>query len=143
MVKWEYQEGHYKASEVGFILAEEGQQGWEAYHIRQGTDFHTRVYFKRPIEEEPEYRETNIFPEPDRVVINESGEAVHPIRAQAAGVYMGAIFIRKDGWSLGAHPSLMDVAESLWPDEWLVVIHKTTIMSYETYKQQRAKGFIP
>jgi len=144
MVKWEYKQQtlSHEDEDPDDVMAILGDDGWEIYQI--AWDPFT-VLCKRPVEEEPDpdERPIQVFPTPDRVVVDEHGQAAPPQHAQAAGVYMGAIFIRKDGWSLGAHPSLMDVAESLWPDEWLVVIHKTTIMSYETYKQQRAKGFIP
>lgn len=136
MAKWEYitkQLNPFK--DVGDVYTEMGDEGWEAWH--QDMDY---VYFKRPIEEEAEYTPTNIFPEPDRVVINDQGESVPGWKAHLSGVYMGAIFIRDDGWSLGAHPNDVDVAESLWPDKWVAVMVKTTIMSYETYKQQKAEG---
>lgn len=136
MTKWEYIK-HVPDTGIKSI-ANMGQEGWEAWHRDKN-----HVYFKRPIEEEATDEVlTNIFPEPDRIVVNDQGEAWPPIRARAAGVYMGAIFIRKDGWSLGAPRQFMDVAESLWADEWLVVICKTDIMPYEVYKQQKAKGFI-
>lgn len=136
MVKWEYTWAACDTSHIGdmrVLLQEMGEQGWEAWDRTVQL-----VFFKRPIEEE-----TDIFPRPYRVVVNDQGEAWSYARALSAGICTSVIFIRKDGWSLGAPKQFMDVAESLWADEWLVVICKTDIMPYEVYKQRRKEGFVP
>lgn len=142
MVKWEYTWAACDTSHIGdtrVLLQDMGEQGWEAWDRNSQL-----VFFKRPIEEETSDEVlTNIFPKPDKVVVNDQGEGWPPTRARAAGVYVGTIFIRKDGWSLGAPKQFMDVAESLWADEWLVVICGTEIMPYKVYKQRRKEGFIP
>lgn len=58
---------------------------------------------------------------PDRVVIDRNGKAAKPKRAQIEhGVEPDIIFVRKDGWSLGAPAHLEEVAWTMWPDqmEW-------------------------
>jgi hypothetical protein len=57
---------------------------------------------------------------PDRVVVGQSGEATTPQRAREEyRVVPTVIFIRKDGWSLGAPEQFRRVAASLWTDEWV------------------------
>lgn len=57
---------------------------------------------------------------PDRVVIDQSGEATTPQRAREEyHVVPTVIFIRKDGWSLGAPEQFKRVAESLWLGDWV------------------------
>ncbi|HEX9504247.1 MAG TPA: hypothetical protein VF974_08105 [Patescibacteria group bacterium] len=56
---------------------------------------------------------------PDRVVINTEAEAVNSSYAhQHYGVLPDVIFIRNDGWSLGAPDWLETVAYELWTEEW-------------------------
>lgn len=63
---------------------------------------------------------------PTRVVINDAGEAVDPKRAaRDHNIEPTIIFIRKDGWSLGAPDGLIEVARQIWDDEWEIVIQKT------------------
>jgi hypothetical protein len=59
---------------------------------------------------------------PTRVVINTEGEAVPPERAEETGIIWDVIYIRNDGWSLGASKELSTVAYNLWPKEWVAVI---------------------
>ncbi len=73
------------------------------------------------------------MPTPFRVVINDQGYAVSPEEAKADGVIPDIIFIRDDGWSLGAPALLTDVAESLWKDKWVAVIWHDKIVSYDDY----------
>jgi hypothetical protein len=61
----------------------------------------------------------------DRVVINEQGEAVGPHKAQyQMGIVVEVVFIRKDGWTLGAPKELESVAHKLWADEWIGLVRK-------------------
>lgn len=57
---------------------------------------------------------------PDGVVINVHGEATSSRRASRDHeVEPDVIFIRDDGWSLGAPHHLEDVAYKTWSDKWL------------------------
>jgi len=56
---------------------------------------------------------------PDRVVVDAEGTAMSWKRAAERGIFADAIFIRDDGWSLGAPTELAEVAYSLWPREWV------------------------
>jgi len=74
---------------------------------------------------------------PDRVVINEHGEATEPQSALCDhGVSAEVIFIRDDCWCLGAPSYLKSVAEGLWADEWIGVYdpRKREVLSYDEYK---------
>lgn len=59
---------------------------------------------------------------PTRVLINAKGEGVPPERAVERGITWDVIYIRYDGWSLGASDDLATVAHSLWKKEWVAVI---------------------
>ena len=62
---------------------------------------------------------------PDRVVINVSGEAVSSLRARRDyNIRPDIIFIRDDGWSLGAPLRFESVAEALWHDKWIGTLRK-------------------
>jgi len=56
---------------------------------------------------------------PTRVVVNAEGEAVAPNRAPRPA---DLVFVRDDGWSLGAPKDLIGVAEQMWADSWVAVI---------------------
>jgi len=57
---------------------------------------------------------------PDRVVINDEGEALPWSRAhQIHNILPDVIFVRKDGWCLGAPISLEKTAFKMWADEWV------------------------
>lgn len=61
---------------------------------------------------------------PHRVVINDEGEAV-PQRAEAAkGITVDVVFIREDGWTLGAANALAGVAEDQWSDRWIAFMRR-------------------
>lgn len=58
--------------------------------------------------------------EPDRVVVDEYGTAVSPENAKKRyGIDWRVIFIRNDGWSLGAPLFLERVAYEMWKDQWV------------------------
>lgn len=62
---------------------------------------------------------------PDRVVISSDGVAVTPARARHIhNIEFDVVFLRKDGWSLGAPRHLKKVAEDLWIDEWVGMLVK-------------------
>jgi hypothetical protein len=61
---------------------------------------------------------------PSRVMINPN-EAVNSRRAREEhGVTPTVIFIRNDGWSLGANESLERAAYMMWPNEWAAYLRK-------------------
>ena len=62
---------------------------------------------------------------PDRVVISEEGEMVHwKVARDNHGIFPDVVFIRNDGWTLGAPAPLEDVARKLWEHDWLGLIRK-------------------
>lgn len=61
---------------------------------------------------------------PTRVVINADGEAVPWPRAHQKGIFADIIFIRRDGWSLGAPAHLEEIAYRMWRDEWVGFIRR-------------------
>ena len=55
----------------------------------------------------------------DRVVVDMSGTAVRPDTAFIGyGIITEVMFIRDDGWVLGAPFEYESAAESLWRDHW-------------------------
>jgi len=60
---------------------------------------------------------------PTRVVISEDGSAVSPKRAKEAyRITPDVVFIRDDGWSLGAPKRFADIAEAIWENKWRGVL---------------------
>lgn len=57
-----------------------------------------------------------------RTVINDEGEAIRPFRAREMGLGPEVVFVRKDGWMLGATHVLSDVAYNMWKDEWIAKV---------------------
>ena len=54
----------------------------------------------------------------ERVLLNKKGTAVTPERAQDLGVKADILFIRNDGFALGAQARLHFEAYSFWPKSW-------------------------
>lgn len=62
---------------------------------------------------------------PTRVVINSGGETKSSLRARKEdNIVPDVIFVRHDGWSLGAPRGLVSEAESKWPGDWVMVIYR-------------------
>jgi hypothetical protein len=60
---------------------------------------------------------------PDRVVISHTGEATTPQRALTEhGLSSDVVFVRNDGWMLGATADLCGTAYYMWKDEWFGVM---------------------
>ncbi len=60
---------------------------------------------------------------PKRVVINASGEATIPLRASREhGIVSVVVFLRNDGWTLGAPEHLRGCAQVMWADSWIAVM---------------------
>lgn len=51
-------------------------------------------------------------------------EALSSKRARDVGVVPDVIFIRNDGWSLGAPKRLESAAHRLWADEWIGFVRR-------------------
>ena len=74
---------------------------------------------------------------PDRVMIN-SEEGVPSRRARDEhNVNATIIFIRDDGWSLGAPPEFEADAYRMWADKWVAFMHRpeTEPTPISEYKQ--------
>lgn len=56
---------------------------------------------------------------PTRVLLNVHGQAGGPEHYPTEKI--GVIFVRDDGWSIGAARALRSVAYDLWPDKWVSV----------------------
>jgi len=70
---------------------------------------------------EKKIRET-ILNGPTRVVIDESGEATTPGCAKDDhGIVPTVIFLRDDGWTLGAPEQFREVARKMWDDEYIAM----------------------
>ena len=66
-----------------------------------------------------------VYNGPTRVVINSDGEAISPLQAKEKyEIEPDIVFVRNDGWSLGAPTRFKHVAEGMYPDDWVVVITK-------------------
>lgn len=62
---------------------------------------------------------------PDRVMVDSEGEALSPSRAKTQyGLTSDVIFIRNDGWSLGAPSRLEREAFRIWAEEWIGFIRR-------------------
>lgn len=70
---------------------------------------------------------------PRRVVVDAEGTARSPKRAlRDHGITPDVIFVRKDGWALGAPHRFVKVAQSMaGPTGWLAVIEHRTIVEFE------------
>lgn len=57
--------------------------------------------------------------DPVRVIVDSEGLGVPPSRAQALyGITPDVIFLRGDGWTLGAPTKFEHVAYTMWQREW-------------------------
>lgn len=74
---------------------------------------------------------------PDRVVINAEQEGVSSKRAREEhGINPDVVFIRRDGWTLGAPKRFAAAAFGTWADEWIGFVEKpqTTARPISEYK---------
>jgi hypothetical protein len=70
-----------------------------------------------------EFADTIVTNGPTRVLLDCYGTAVSPQRAlNEYGIEPEVIFIREDGWSLGAPRQLQEQARKLWRKEWIGVL---------------------
>lgn len=61
---------------------------------------------------------------PDRVVVNFEGYAMPHRKAVHAGVPWDIVFVRNDGWTLGAPSHLEALAYDTWPKLWTHFIRR-------------------
>jgi hypothetical protein len=66
----------------------------------------------------PNIRDVTIT-DPIRVLVNAGGGAVRPGEAKEMGIKPSIVFLRDDGWSLAAPPSLEEIAYRIWHDKWV------------------------
>ncbi len=78
----------------------------------------------------------DIRPLCDRVVVNSDGFAVSARDAfNHHGICAKVIFLRADGWSLGAPAELERVALATWADHWV------SFMRWPLYERQPIKDY--
>lgn len=69
---------------------------------------------------------------PCRVIVSAEAYAVGPERAlRQFGIQPDVIFIRSDGWTLGAPAQWRDIAERIWDTDWVGVIENGTVRTYQ------------
>ena len=75
---------------------------------------------------------------PNRVLINDA-EALSPKRARELGHTADIIFIRDDGWSLGASCNLENAAYDHWPETWVGFVRKpnTFASTIDEYRKKQ------
>lgn len=73
---------------------------------------------------------------PRRVVIDIRGEAVTPFSAKERGITPAVVFIRNDGWSLGAPAEFEGAAEEMCLNDWVAVTRKP-FATFEEYSSFR------
>lgn len=61
----------------------------------------------------------NLNWKPRRVVVDEDGHAIPPEAASKMSIDSDIIFLRNDGWSLGAPKDLEDIAYNMWRNDWV------------------------
>ena len=75
---------------------------------------------------------------PDRVIVGPEGTATRPRRAlEDHGIMPTIIFIRDDGWTLGAPADLEGVAFAMWREEWVAFMRQgaTTAVPISQYRE--------
>lgn len=81
---------------------------------------------------------------PRRVMVNGELDATTPERARRDyGVRPDIIFIRKDGWSLGAPRALEAKARSTWETEWIGVMVGHNVVTYADYMRRPGPATAP
>ena len=54
----------------------------------------------------------------NRVITDDEGTGQAPRRAAEKGISPEVVFLRKDGWTLGAPRQYESIAYDMWSDEW-------------------------
>jgi hypothetical protein len=55
---------------------------------------------------------------PTRIIVNADGYARRP----KPGDKIDVVFVRDDGWSLGAPRAFRNIAYQMWPREWVTTV---------------------
>lgn len=61
---------------------------------------------------------------PNRVMISESDGVPPQVARENYSIEPDVIFIRRDGWSLGAPTHLEAAARRTWPESWIGLLRK-------------------
>jgi len=62
---------------------------------------------------------------PDRVMVEPAGESVPLGQAmEKHNIVPSVIFVRNDGWSLGAPAELERLAEAMYPELWIAILRR-------------------
>jgi Uma2 family endonuclease len=73
---------------------------------------------------------------PTRVLISQDAQATTPRRAREEhNITPDVIFIRNDGWSLGAPARYESIARALWRDDWIGFIRRPNTRA-EPYQEE-------
>lgn len=76
---------------------------------------------------------------PTRVLVSKEGAALPP---QQAAVRPDVIFIRDDGWSLGAPKALTETAHRMYLDQWIgVMLSSNDVRSYAKWLEHREQNW--
>lgn len=72
---------------------------------------------------------------PERVIQHENGACLSGAQAVERGLPWEIVFIRDDGWSLGAPAQLQNPAEEMWQNQWIAVYYPASarLESYAAY----------
>lgn len=101
----------------------QGADGWVCPECVAAFAYAPPPRMERPMNDLKAFAARVIAGGPARVVVNTNGEAVSCRRAREEHhLTPDVVFIRKDGWTLGAPNALAAVAEKLWRGEWLGVL---------------------
>ena len=66
----------------------------------------------------------NLLINPTRVVVDDTGMANTPDIAESFGITADIVFLRNDGWSLGAPFRFEGIAYRMWSDSWTKFCHR-------------------
>lgn len=68
---------------------------------------------------------------PRRVIVDEQYTGASPRHAAALGVFPDVIFVRRDGWTLGAPSRLATKAWNVWIGHWVEKWERTSDGAWE------------
>lgn len=81
--------------------------------------------YKEMSRDETDVLERNINDHgPTRVVVRPDGYAAHPNFAAKQEIQIDVVFVRNDGWSLGAPEEFEDKARDTWPSKWVAMLRR-------------------
>ena len=79
---------------------------------------------------------------PDRVAVNNHGRATSPEEAARLGIVPYIVYIRNDGWTLGAPVMFASCAENLWADIWAAtwIVGEDTVTPFTNHSPHVWRG---